>query len=429
MSIASALSAALFAATVVEPSPWGDVSVQTPEIPERDFPITAYSNDVNAAMSACAAAGGGRVVVPPGTWLSKGPVRFRSNCALAMSDGAVLEFSDNPADYLPVVRTSWEGVECMNYSPLVYAFGCTNVAIVGGGTLRPRMDGWKSLSTWRNRSQEHWAMTARLYHWMSTNAPVAIRDATAAGGDFRPQLIQFNRSDRILLKGFKIRGAPFWTTHLYLSSNVLMEDVDSFAHGLNNDGVDVEMTQNVIVRRCRFDQGDDGVVLKAGRNQDAWRLATPTRNVVVRDCELVEGHGLLVVGSEMSGGVENVYMRDCRATGKEVYRLMYLKTNERRGGFMRRIMMERCTADSLVRAAFAIDTDVLYQWAKLPTYEVRPSEIDDVVMKDCEVGKAECRYSVRGDARRPVGKVTLDNVRVSQTTGKDVCEAVSALSK
>ena len=411
LSLASLASLSSLAAgeTIVEKSPWGDVTVELPEIPARQFPIAAHSNDVNAAMAAAAAAGGGHVVVPKGTWLPKGPVKFRSNCALELADGAVLEFSDDPKDYLPAVHTTWEGSECMNYSPLVYAYGCTNVAIVGRGELRPRLKGWQE---WQKRPPAHQAMTAELYHWMSTNAPVAVRDVTQRNGNFRPHLIQFNRSNRILLRDFKINGSPFWTTHLYLSRNVLMEGVDSYAHGHNNDGVDVEMTQDVIIRGCRFDQGDDGVVLKAGRNQDGWRLATPTRNVVVRDCELVEGHGLLVVGSEMAGGVENVYMRHCKATGRDVRRVMYLKTNERRGGFMRRIAMEDCTAKDVRGAAFGIETDVLYQWAKLPTYEVRLTEIDDIVMRDCTIDFALFRDKIRGDPRRPIGRVTLENVRV-----------------
>ena len=411
LSLASlaSLSSLAVGETIVEKSPWGDVTVELPEIPARQFPITSYANDVNVAMTACATAGGGRVVVPKGTWLSKGPVKFRSNCALELAEGAVLEFTDDPKDYLPAVHTTWEGSECMNYSPLVYAYGCTNVAIVGRGELRPRLKGWQE---WQKRPPAHQAMTAELYHWMSTNAPVAVRDVTQRNGNFRPHLIQFNRSNRILLRDFRINGSPFWTTHLYLSRNVLMEGVDSYAHGHNNDGVDVEMTQDVIIRGCRFDQGDDGVVLKAGRNQDGWRLATPTRNVVVRDCELVEGHGLLVVGSEMAGGVENVYMHHCKATGRDVHRVMYLKTNERRGGFMRRIAMEDCTAKNVRLAAFEIATDVLYQWAKLPTYEVRLTEIDDIVMRNCTIDFALFRDKIRGDPRRPIGRVTLENVRV-----------------
>ena len=409
---------------LVEKAPWGVVEVTVPNFPARDFSIADYEGNINAAMTACAAAGGGRVVVPEGTWLSKGPIHFKSNCLLWLDEKAELRFSDNPQDYLPAVHTTWEGSECMNYSPLIYAYNCENVGIAGKGTIHPIRAGW---AKWDKRPPAHMQMTANLYHWMSTNAVVSARDVTKDAGNFRPHLIQFNRSKNILLRDFRIRESPFWTTHLYLCKSVLMEGVDSYAHGHNNDGVDVEMSQDVIIRNCRFDQGDDGIVLKSGRNQDAWRLNTPTRNVVVRDCTLVEGHGLLVLGSEMAGGVENIYMHDCRAIGKKVLRMMYLKTNERRGGFLRNVWMERCTANNIRHGVLEIATDVLYQWAQLPTYEVRLTEIDNINMSDCTIEQAECLYRVVGDKRRPIETVTLKNVRVSNAVKESIAKNVTAL--
>jgi len=399
---------------VVESAPWGEVRVRVPAFVDRAFPITDFGGDINRAMTACAAAGGGRVVVPKGTWTSKGPVRFRSNCLLWLEEGAELGFTDDFRDYLPAVPTTWEGAECMNYSPLVYAYGCENVGIAGKGVIRPTCTKWRE---WDANTPSHMAVIERLYHWMSTNAPVARRDVTRDGGDFRPHLLQFNRCRNVLLRDFAIRDSPFWTTHLYLCRSVLVEGLDSRAHGTNNDGIDIEMTQDVIVRNCRFDQGDDGVVLKSGRNQDAWRLATPTRNVVVRDCTLVEGYGLLVLGSEMAGGVENVYMRDCRAIGKAVRRMLYLKTNERRGGFLRNVWMERCSAENICYGTLEIRTDVLYKWAALPTYEVRLTEIDNINMSDCTIARAECLYNIQGDVRRPIGRVTIRNVRLAHPSG------------
>lgn len=410
--------------TVTEKAPWGEVSVTVPHFPARDFSIADYAGDVYAAMAACAAAGGGRVVVPAGTWLSKGPVHFKSNCLLWLDEKAELRFTDDPQDYLPAVHTTWEGSECMNYSPLIYAYGCENVGIAGKGLIHPIRKGW---AKWDKRPPAHMQMTANLYHWMSTNAVVSARDVTKDEGNFRPHLIQFNRTKNILLRDFRIKDAPFWTQHLYLCKSVLMEGVDSYAHGHNNDGVDIEMTQDVIIRNCRFDQGDDGIVLKSGRNQDAWRLNTPTKNVVVRDCTLVEGHGLLVLGSEMAGGVENVYMHDCRAIGKNVLRMMFLKTNERRGGFLRNVWMERCTAENIRYGALEIATDVLYQWAKLPTYEVRLTEIDNINMVDCTIQNAERLYRLAGDQRRPIGAVTLKNVRVANAAKEPFAENVTMI--
>ena len=314
------------------------------DFPDREFPITRYGarrDDPEAtteafakAMKACSKAGGGKVVVPEGEWLS-GPVHFSSNCLLWLDEGSKLVFEDDPELYLPAVRTSWEGTECMNYSPLIYAYECENVGIAGPGTIAPKMDFWR---TWFDRPDAHIQATRQLYAMCSTGVPVEHRRMEEGEANMRPHLIQFNRCTNVRLNDFKIRESPFWTIHLYMCSDVWANGLDVYAHGHNNDGIDIEMTRHAVIENCRFDQGDDAVVLKAGRNQDAWRLAQPTEDIVVRDCEVVKGHCLLGIGSEMSAGVRRVYMHDCHTTDS-VFRLFYIKTNHRRGGFIEDIFV------------------------------------------------------------------------------------------
>ncbi len=383
-----------------------------------ESPITAYGAAPGAkntvafasAIAAAAEAGGGRVVVPPGEWLT-GPIHLKSNVELHLADGAKVVFTDDPADYEPAVPTTWEGVELLNYSPLVYAYGCTNVSITGSGMLAPRMGKWR---TWFQRPPEHMAFTAALYDWGAKGVPLEERNALALpGSNARPHLIQFNRCSGILLEGFKIREAPFWTIHLYHSENAVVRGLDVYAHGRNNDGIDIDMTRNVLVENCRFNQGDDAIVLKAGRNQDAWRLARPTENVEIRNCEVVDGHVLLGVGSEMSGGVRNVYMHDCKMTGN-VLNIFYMKTNERRGGFIENITMKDCTIETSSKrrptSVVGIETDVMYQWRDLPTYEVRPTRIRNIRAENIKANRADHLLMVYGDSREPVDGVTLVNV-------------------
>lgn len=173
-----------------------------------------------------------------------------------------------------------------------------------------------------------------------------------------------NRVRGVLLDGFRIRESPFWTIHLYHSENCVVRHLNTFAHGHNNDGVDIEMTRNVLVEDCFFDQGDDGIVIKAGRNQDAWRLNRPTENVVVRNCEFVFAHSLLGIGSELSGGVRNIWMHHCKIGSS--YNLLYVKTNRRRGGFVENVWIEDIDTESVRSALFGLKTDVLYQWANFP---------------------------------------------------------------
>ena len=151
------------------------------------------------------------MVVPKGEWLT-GPIHFMSNVNLRLEEGAVLVFSDNYLEYLPAVQTSWEGLECFNYSPLLYAFGCENIAITGTGKLQPRIKGW---TPWFKRPKEHLEASKQLYTWGSTDVPVEQRQMAVGKNNMRPHLIHFNRCKNVLLDGFRINGSPFWTIHLF----------------------------------------------------------------------------------------------------------------------------------------------------------------------------------------------------------------------
>jgi len=389
------------------------------EFPSKDFIITKFGakkGNVSAttaafrkAMSACHKAGGGRVVVPEGEWLT-GPVHFESGCQLFLSEGSTLVFEDDPSLYLPAVKTSWEGTECMNYSPLIYACECENVSIAGSGTIAPKMDFWR---TWFARPDAHIQATRQLYAMCSTGVPVEHRRMEEGEANMRPHLIQFNRCTNVRLENFKIRESPFWTIHLYMCKDAWVHGLDVYAHGHNNDGIDVEMTQHVLIEDCTFDQGDDAVVIKAGRNQDAWALATPTEDVVVRNCTVVKGHCLLGIGSEMSGGVRRVYMHDCHTTD-DVLRIFYIKTNHRRGGFIEDISMENVSAAKALRV-FEIDTDVLYQWRDIvPTFETAVTRIRNISIRNAECKEADAVYELRGDSRDPIEGVNIENIRVGK---------------
>ena len=214
-------------------------------VPEREFPITDYGAVTGAvknteafakAIAACSAAGGGRVVVPVGNWRT-GAIHLKSNVALDLREGSRIVFTDDPADYLPAVHTNWEGVEAMGYSPLIFAYCCTNVAIVGKGRIAPETKLWRT--KWDNRSTPmHKAFIATLYDWCSMGIPLEKRDITRfPGSHARPHLIQINRSANILLEDFLIRGSPFWNIHLFHSENVVVRRVDIYSHGHNTDGI------------------------------------------------------------------------------------------------------------------------------------------------------------------------------------------------
>lgn len=399
-------------------APFEMEAIRVPVFPRQDFSIVDYgavpsdkelcTEAIAKAITACNKAGGGRVIIPSGQWLT-GPIHLKSNVNLYLSEGAVVRFTDNPKDYLPAVPTSWEGMECYNYSPLVYAYECENVAVTGPGKLYPKMMLWRK---WFGRPKEHMDALASLYHQMSQGVAVEERQMAMDNNNFRPHLIHLNRCKNVLLDGFEIENSPFWTIHLYLCKEGVVRNLRVKAHGHNNDGIDLEMSRNFLVEDCVFDQGDDAVVIKSGRNHDAWRLDTPCENIVVRNCIIKQGHTLLGIGSELAGGVRNIYMTNCVAPGT-VHRLFFVKTNHRRGAFVEHIYMDSIRTGGTLRVA-EIDTDVLYQWRNLvPTYKDTLTRISDIYLSNIQVDSAKAIYEFRGNERLPIRNIVLKNIDVA----------------
>lgn len=352
--------------------------------------------------------GGGVVVVPQGEWLTAG-IRLKSNVNLHLDKGAVLLFSEQPADYLPAVHSSWEGMECYNYAPLIYAYECKNVAITGEGELKAKMDIWKQ---WFARPKAHMESIKRLYNLAMAYTPVKERQMVNDTAHLRPQFIQFNRSENILVDGITITNSPFWTIHLYLAKNVVIRNAKVWAHGHNNDGIDPEMSQNVLIENCTFDQGDDAIAIKSGRNPEGWRLKTPSKNIVIRNNLVKNGHQLVALGTELSGGIENVFIDSCTVVdGAKLNHLIFIKTNERMGGYVKNIYASNIKAGKIDLGILGIETDVLYQWKTLvPTVERRLTPISDIHLDNLQATNVKFLSRILGQKEQPVKNVFLKNV-------------------
>jgi polygalacturonase len=399
-----------------------------------DFGAVAGDKDkttaaIAQAIAAANTAGSGVVVIPAGEWLT-GAIHFKSHVNLHVSKGATLLFSERPEDYLPPVQTSWEGIECLNYSPLVYAFDCENVALTGEGKLQAKLDIWRD---WYERPKAHLDASVELYNKAHNGVPVSERDMTTGLAHMRPQFIQFNRCRHVLIEGISIQDSPFWTVHILLCTDVVARRVSISAHGHNNDGIDPEMTQNMLIEDCTFDQGDDAISVKSGREFDGWRLATPSKNIVIRNCHIKNGHQLLAIGSELSGGVENVFVDNCHFargdagekrkgdTVVEINNILYVKTNERRGGYVKNIIVTNVSATKIAGGALCVETDVLYQWKNLvPTYERRLTPIEGLHVGNITIGEAKFVCKITAEKDMPVKDVTLDKVSIKTVTGTPV---------
>ncbi len=346
---------------------WGDYErllarIKAPEFPARDFSITDFgaqpgadaTTAIRAAIAACHAAGGGRVVVPAGDWLT-GAIHLLSHVNLHVSGGATLRFSTNPADY-PLVFTRWEGVEGMNYSALIYARGQENIAVTGTGTLDGQA-GWDNWWRWKdpkNQPASQQAGRDRLFAWGEAGTPVAER-VLGEGAYLRPNFIQTYACKNVLIEGVTILRSPMWEIHPVLSQNITVRGVKINSHGPNNDGCNPESSRDVLIEDCVFDTGDDCIAIKSGRNADGRRVATPSENILIRRCVMKDGHGGVVLGSECSGGIRNVFVENCTMDSPHLDRALRFKSNAVRGGVLENVFMRDITVGRVGEAVLTID--------------------------------------------------------------------------
>lgn len=342
-------------------------AAKAPIFPSRRFSIVdagASEGDLEATSAAfaraiddCSRAGGGRVVVPAGTW-NTGAIRLRTGVELHLEKGAVVLFSTDPARY-PIVATRWEGVELMNYSPLVFADGERDVAITGQGVLDGQGAAWWSWSSgqrfgWRPGLPNQRPARERLFRMAEEGAPVAQR-VFGQGDYLRPMMVQFQNCTNVLVEGVTLKDSPCWTLHPVLCRNVIVRGVTAIGHGPNTDGCNPESVDGMLIENCTFDSGDDCIAIKSGRNADGRRLAIPSRNILIQDCVMKDGHGGVVIGSEISGGAHDIFARRCRMDSPDLWYALRFKNNAMRGGVIENIFFRDIEVGQVSRAAVICD--------------------------------------------------------------------------
>src|SRR5258708_2643262 len=360
--------------------------IKAPTFPAHDFPITDFgaqaggteiaTTAISKAIAACHDAGGGRVVVPAGVFLT-GAVHLKSNVNLYLSEGATLRFSTDPAAYLPVVFTRWEGTECMNYSPFIYAFEQENIAVTGPGKL----DGSASDENWwawarkgQDRKSKATPDVVTLVDMGEKGTPVEQR--VFGGGHYlRPNFFEPYRCRNVMIEGVTIERSPMWELNPVLCTNVIVRNVKIASHGPNNDGCDPEASHDVLIEGCSFDTGDDCIAIKAGRNNDGRRVGVAVENIIVRKCEMKDGHAGVAIGSEISGGCRNVFVWDCHMDSPNLDRALRLKSNARRGGFFENIYMRNVQGGHVAEAILTID----YMYEEGPNGQFPPKIRNHVI--------------------------------------------------
>ena len=339
-------------------------SIRMPEFADKSFPITKYGakttataaqnqKAINKAIEACSKAGGGKVVIPAGEW-NTGAIRMKSHVNLVAEKGAMVKFAFDRTLY-PLVETSWEGLDLWNYSPLLYAYQETDIAVTGEGTF----DGCGSRETWwpfcgaghfgctdaTPESQSRGSRNTLLK--MSDNGTPISERKFGMGHGLRPQFVCFNQCDGVLIQGVTFLNSPFWVLHPLKSKSVTVKGVRVENDGPNGDGCDPESCDGVLIEDCYFNTGDDCIAIKSGRNRDGRTRNMPSQNMIVRGCKMANGHGGVVIGSEISGGAKNIFVENCDMDSPELERVIRLKTNTCRGGvtdgiYVRNIRVGQC---------------------------------------------------------------------------------------
>lgn len=406
--------------------------IQEPSFPDREVLVTDHgavgdgetecTAAINNAVKVCAAGGGGRVVIPEGIYRT-GAIHLLSNVNLHVSEDATLAFYSEPEKYLPVVFTRYEGTECMNYSPLIYAFEQENIAVTGKGTL----DGGTGLENWMKMKGGKYgnppgnASEERLRAMAEAGVPVEER-IFGTGERLRPNFIQPYRCKKVLIEDIRIRRAPMWQIHPVLCEHVVVRGVDINSHFANNDGCNPEASRYVLIENCFFDTGDDCIAIKAGRNADGRRIGVPSQDILVSNCQMKAGHGGVVIGSEMSGGVCNVFAENCQMSSPDLWFMLRIKTNSLRGGFVENIHVRKIEVGTIGRAAIRIN----FHYSDGDIGEHVP-RVSNVTVSDVTGTDIRQVLDLRGYERSPVTDVRISDCRFEGVQVADRVEHVEGL--
>ncbi len=355
------------------------------------------------AITTCSNNGGGTIQVPAGEYFMNGPLVFKSNVCINLQKGAVLNFSADEKDYLPAVLSRWEGTEVYNYSPLVYAYHVNNIALTGEGTING--NGSKNFAKWKREQKSSQEMLRKMGR---ENTPVWQR-VFGYGHKLRPSFIQTFGCNNVRIEGITILDSPFWVIHPVFCNNVVVRGVTVDSYNANNDGCDPESSTNVLIEDCTFNTGDDGIAIKSGRDNDAWRVGQPTENVVIRNCTFNSKINGVCIGSEMAGGVRNIFIENIKLTRSA--NAIYFKSNLDRGAYIENVYVRNVHADT-VRTAF-----IRFE----PNYKGEKSSFNPTLFRNFVIENATCKLSMEtgiymaGFNDYPLKNIRLRNITIEST--------------
>jgi len=441
--------------------PFAMRAIELPRFPSRSLSITEFgaTGDGRAlcteafarAIDQCAKAGGGKVIVPHGIWLT-GPIQLKSNINLTLEKGAVILFSPRFEDY-PLIQTTWESSPHVRCTSPLSGKGLENIAITGEGVIDGSGDAWRMVKK-SKLNAEQWKKLiasggildkAGDTWWPSTEAmngaefvrkleqsgkEVPVGEYAKARQYLRPVLVSLIECKRVLLDGPTFQNSPAWNIHPLLCEDVIIRNVTALNpwYSQNGDGLDLESCRRALVYNCQFDVGDDAICIKSGRDEYGRRRGRACEEVVIADCIVYHGHGGVTIGSEMSGGVRNIVVRRCTFLGTDMG--LRFKTTRGRGGVVEKIWISDVLMKDIPTDAIGFN---MYYGGQSPIPE--PGQSNDTpsrapqpvnegtpMFRDIHLQNIICRgaeraVQIEGLPEMPIQRITLENVQIIARTG------------
>lgn len=425
--------------------------------------ITLNTKPFADAIAALSQEGGGRLVVEGGVWYT-GPIELKDNIELHLDENAIIIFSNNTADY-PIRKVTFEGLDTWRCQSPLSAVGVKNVAITGKGIIDGNGDAWRAVkqdkiapSAWKrivksggllSDDKKTWYPSESYKFGATTGSDQNVSTWATTKEDFermhdflRPVLIQLHHCENVLLEGVTVQNSPCWNIHPAMCTNIIVDGiiVRCPEYAQNGDGIDFESCKNIVMINSKLDVGDDGICIKSGKDENGRRRGIPCENIIVDNCNVFHGHGGFVVGSEMSGGVKNVKVSNCRFTGTDVG--LRFKSTRGRGGVVENIFIDNIAMTDIAQEALLFDLFYGGKSASEAQADGDEGEVTDLPMKpvdettpqfrNIEIRDVWCRGARRamlfnGLPEMNVENVTVENCAVYAQTGAQINESTGVV--
>lgn len=373
---------------------------------------------IRDAIDQASSVGGGTIYFPAGKYIT-GPIHFKSNITLHLDAGAELHFSDNFDDYLPMVPSRWEGTEVTNFSPLIYGNDVHNIAIVGRGLIDGHGKNWWRYSEVEVKKQTEDSKWQIEFKRLNKDVLAPDLPGWVERGFLRPPFIQFLNSTNIQIKDITITNSPFWTINPQYCDNVTVDGITiDNPPSPNTDGINPESCSNVRIANSHISVGDDCITIKSGKDRSGRKINIPAENYTITNCTMLRGHGGVVIGSEMSGGVKNIVISNCVFDGTD--RGIRLKTARGRGGIVENIRVSNVVMRDIRDQAIVLDME--YAKTDVEPVSERTPKFRNIFISEI-VGSTNRVARIRGLAEMPAENVQFNNINMDAKTGIEIANA------